>query len=467
MKIKQEQRFWSLVLFLPLAVAILWGLLAVSCVVLGFSAEWEETFENLDIGTINGQGNWTSGDPGAFLVSNLNPYEGSKHLKVWNEVAGYKNAVFTADTETTAGIVEWSFKVQMKRWAETSIGQFTFRDTTPINIFSFHFRETDADTFIIKETNDLFPGKELYLDDSWATIKITLDLDTRWVYLDVNYKGEDWSQFSRSSPDMVDVKSVRIDCFDCGFDLDNMEYSFPPLVEKVWGIDPASETEITDLETTFEFGWEDLDDWDSLLIAFENRPTGIFSQAKIYEIETIGVAGTKELSFTDFNFDRNGKFYFYAVASKLEMEILEGMYLTGGYSYDWTDDLVDPEHWFTINIVGLTPIFEMTDFETWYGEVSKFATSTAMFVSIAGFFDPIFSYIGEFGNRIKDYFNLNEAYEQGYQIGKTIPYFTFFVAQVSLFLGGFPILKWVFVVILLLVGIFIFRLILKFIPGLG
>ncbi|GAI06091.1 unnamed protein product, partial [marine sediment metagenome] len=60
--------------------------------------------------------------------------------------------------------------------------------------------------------------------------------------------------------------------------------------EKVWVIGPASGTEITSLGTTFEFGWEGLDNWDTLLTVFQNRQTGIFSQAKIYEIETIGVS---------------------------------------------------------------------------------------------------------------------------------------------------------------------------------
>lgn len=155
------------------------------------------------------------------------------------------------------------------------------------------------------------------------------------------------------------------------------------------------------------------------------------------------------------------------MATRTVLEVIEGMYLTGRYSYEWSDDLVDPEYWFAINIEGFTPIFGMSDFEEWYAVESKFASSTAMFSAIAGFFQPTFNKIGEFGNRIKDYFDLDEVYSQGYEIGKYISYFAYFIDQISLFLGGFPILKWVFVVILLLTGIFIFRLVLKFIPFLG
>ncbi|GAH93161.1 unnamed protein product, partial [marine sediment metagenome] len=236
---------------------------------------------------------------------------------------------------------------------------------------------------------------------------------------------------------------------------------------KVWGISPDSATEITNLGDNFTFGWQDLDDWDTLSVVFQNRASGIFSNAKEYQVETIGASGEKTLSFENFNFDRNGKFYFYAVATRTVLEVIEGMFLTGKYSYEWSDDLVDPDYWIAINIEGYTPIFEMSDFEEWYAVKSKFAEPTDMFFAIAGFFQPTFNKIGEFGNRIKDYFDLDEVYSQGYEIGKYIAYFTYFVDQISLFLGGFPILKWVFVVILLLTGIFIFRLVLKFIPFLG
>ncbi|GAI58762.1 unnamed protein product, partial [marine sediment metagenome] len=195
--------------------------------------------------------------------------------------------------------------------------------------------------------------------------------------------------------------------------------------------------------------------------------TGIFSDSIEYQIDEIGISGSKTLLFQQFNFDRNGKFYFHAVATRHGIEFIEGMYITGRYSYLWSGDLVDPEHWFAINIEGFTPIFGMSDFEEWYAVESKFAEPTDMFFAIAGFFQPTFNKIGEFGNRIKNYFDLDKVYSQGYEMGKAIPYFTYFVGQIGLFLGGFPVLKWVFIIILLLTGIFIFRLILKFIPFLG
>lgn len=671
-KLERSKGFWSLVIYIPVAVAILWVLFGVFGEVVGFSSEWDETFENFNVGTINGQGKWTASDyPNNYTVSISNPYGGIKHLKILNTSAEWKSALhaFEADTKIESGIVEFTFRIQMTHWVSGScIANFGFQTEGRTQIIGVQMIGEANNTFRIQRIggSDMFPGKKLILNDSWATIKIMVNLDTKYFYVDVNYKGENWTQYKSLQITLDHIKELGIECYNCGVDFDSMNQTFP--APRVWAVSPDFENnlsglwrfdegsgniahdtsgngndgtlinmeeedwvagvvetcldfdgiddevacgnigdlgntysvslwfifpeipdtqrvlwscqgslsypyiaqqtngainfyshathsaspatlvpntwyhfvfvvegskvtiyknnelyrikdfggadingnfsdftlgdnayhdewkgkvdelriydriltineisalhknpggEIINLETTFEFGWENLYNDDSLSVAFYNRPTGIFSQAKAYEIETIGGAGTKELSFSDFNFDRNGKFYFYAITSKYIPTVIEGMYLTGGYSYEWSGDLVDPEYWITILLEGLVEIFEMSDFETWYSEESKFATPTAMFVSITGFFEPIFNKIGEFGSRIVDYFNVNEAYNQGYGIGKAIPYFSFFVGQTTLFLGGFPILKWLFIVILLLVGIFIFRLILKFIPGLG
>lgn len=463
---KRSQRNWSLVLFLPLAVGLLWVLLGV-CGALWGASIFDDDFNAYNLGDLGGQGDWTNDYESIAVVVDSPTAEGARAVKTGDDPSEGLVAVRKTGTPTGIGIT-----------------------------YFYAYFLANSDGYLLLQ--EIEGGQaRLYIrfvsDGAETTISVKDGCDTHSdiAVVDLNewvLFGIDWNTTTGNSRFLVDDTWFSyFDCVDLDTDFENIifyndsgdvgnwyldfissEADLPPEEEVVWAISPASETEITDLTATFDFGWEGLADWDTLLVAFENRPTGIFSEATIYEIETIGESGTKELTFADFNFDRNGKFYFYALASKLEMEILEDMYLTGGYSYDWTDDLVDPEHWFIVNIEGFVSIFEMSDFETWYSEnADKFVTSTAMFVAITGFFEPTFNKIGEFGNRIKDYFNLDEAYSQGYDIGKTIPYFTFFVAQVSLFLGGFPILKWVFVVVLLLVGIFIFRLVLKFIPGLG
>lgn len=460
----REQKFWSLVLYISLAVGLLWVLLGVFNVILA-SSIFEDDFNAYELGNLVGQGGWTEFYPRGGLVIDDPVLEGARAVDMCGQEPGVSASSYKIGNPLSIGTTY--FHLKLSEYNPDNYGM--------IQLNSHEFG------LVIVINFDVVPDNEIlwrYYDGGWIEIKTTPFTD-EWIEMAIDWNSvthqfkvfiiDTWTELFNSEALNVDIDKFVFDHICYGntttyLDFISEEELAPP-PEKVWAVSPASGTEITSVASTFEFGWEGLEDWDNLLVVFQNRPTGIFSQAKTYDLTS--VTSTIELTFEDFNFDRNGKFYFYAVASKLEMEIIEGMFLTGGYSYDWTSDLVDPEHWFTINIEGLVSIFEMSDYETWYGEVSKFTTSTAMFVSIAGFFDPIFNYIGEFGNRIKNYFNLNEAYSQGYEIGKTIPYFTFFVAQVSLFLGGFPILKWVFVVILLLVGIFIFRLILKFIPGLG
>lgn len=474
-KLEQSKRFWSLVLFLPVAIIILWLLLGVLGLLLGYgvaqgaTSPFLDNFDSYGVGDLTGQNNWIAcpGFPYSVKVSTMNSQSSPNSARIYNPSGNACSKNETTITDIPNGFQFYFYATDPNIDSGEQIVVRFFNPVgdpivylycqSGVDLCYYKFNLSGAGTDYVEIDADVWHKLEI----SWAVgvggfTKIRAKLnDGDW---------EQWYQMAvNTTPQFLRLQNWFGESGK--WFVDDITKIYVP--EKVWAISPASETEITSLTATFEFGWEGLDDYDSLSIVFHNRPTGIFSEAKVYEIETIGTSGSIELSFENFNFDRNGKFYFYAIASKYVPTVIDDMYLTGGYSYEWSGDLVDPEHWFTINISGITPVFEMSDFETWYSAEAKFATPTALFVSITGFFEPIFNKIGEFGSRIVDYFNVNEAYSQGYEIGKAIPFFAFFVGETSLFLGGFPILKWLFIVMLLLVGIFIFRLILKFIPGLG
>jgi hypothetical protein len=319
------------------------------------------------------------------------------------------------------------------------------------------------------------PGTRTFkiYDGSWGLIsgcETTKEITAEPGIVDVDFSGLNCylnADYAESGYTDINIEVQSELIVDCSNGAWLQLTSSETLTAKIWGITPVSETEITDLNTNFNFGWQGLYDWDTITVLFQNRDTGIFTKGKDFLIDTIGTNGTMELNLQDFNFDKNGKYYFYAIATRTVPEVINGMFLTGKQSTEFSNDLVDPNYYLTINITGFTTIFEIPNFIDWYGLNAKFSEPTPLFSSIAGFFQPIFNKIGEFGNRIKDYFNVNESYTQGYEIGKAVPYFTYFVGQIDLFLGGFPIMKWLFVIILLLTGIFIFRLVMKFIPGLG
>lgn len=235
---------------------------------------------------------------------------------------------------------------------------------------------------------------------------------------------------------------------------------------KVWGIDPVSGTEITNLDTLLRIGYEDLNTYDSLYIALRHPPTGLFTEAKRYDIINIGGSGELEIPLTHFNIEKNGNWYLHAIATYEGYQYEDDLFLSD-YGWNWTSDLTEGNYYLDINIEGFEEIFFMSNFETWYSENAKFDTPTEMFYDIASVFSPIFSTIGEFGNRIINYFDINSAYSKGYDIGRSIPFFRYYVGQITHFLGGFPIIAWLLIIILILVGIFIFRIIMKFIPFLG
>lgn len=463
-ELKKQKRFFSLVILIPILIGLLWLIVGAFSIILSASAyPFADNFETYELGNIVGQGGWQHLDSsGTYNVVDTIVRNGTK------SVQAITGRVDKLGSYVPTG--EWIFYIYK---ADGATNPFSILLQGDWEVWDIGCGMVSIDKYPVSEEdevclynmtggfNQICFGETIR--NEWFKLTIQWDFTSMLYRAKVN-SGEysDWAAIYNECS-AVGFRGVRFSTGSNATYVDDIGEE----VGKIYTIAPASGTEITDLSTAFEFGWEGLEDWDNISVVFQNRPTGIFSEAQEYIIETTSPSGSMALTFEDFGFDRNGVFYFYGVATKLGIEFIEDMYITGRYSYQWSEDLVDPESWFTINIEGLQDIFGMSDFEEWYVSISKFTTPTDMFVSIVGFFDPIFGKIGEFGNRIKDYFNLSEVYSQGYEIGKTIPYFTFFVAQVSMFFGGFPILKWLGVIILILIGVFIFRLILKFIPFLG
>ena len=90
-----------------------------------------------------------------------------------------------------------------------------------------------------------------------------------------------------------------------------------------------------------------------------------------------------------------------------------------------------------------------------------------LFASVATALGPTFSNIGEFGQTISDYFDVDEAYARGKEIGLSIPIFRYYLSTIDTFFGGFPLMTIFLIILLLMVGIFVFKMIMKFIPFLG
>lgn len=460
-----KYRIWFYLAGVMLVVAVLFTLYGVFNKVDGFSIKWNEDFEDLTLGNIDGQGYWETQGQTYWSVSGSSPLNGTKGLRIQWDEASYKTAVPLFNPNDIID-TEKSFEMWVKPFkdADPSNSIFHFRDSLGQIKFGFMLVRVDVGLFKVGNTigTDINPAKRISLNN-WA--KITLTFYPDHYSIDVYTNGENWDTYIGAlSVGLPNISQMSMECFDCGIYVDDMFYQTP--IANVWGDTPVSGTEITGLEDILTIGYVGLDYYDSLYVALRHPQTGIFTDAKRYDIIDIGGLGQLEIPLTHFNIEKNGNWYLHAVATYEGYQYEDELFLSS-YGWNWTDDLTDGSYYLDINIEGFEEMFAMSDFETWYSDNAKFDTPTEMFSDIASVFSPIFSTIGEFGNRIKDYFDVDSAYSKGFEIGKAIPVFSYYVGQISYFLGGFPAITWLLIVILVLVGIFIFRIIMKFIPFLG
>jgi hypothetical protein len=266
------------------------------------------------------------------------------------------------------------------------------------------------------------------------------------------------AELTPTCPESGVVPATYLGVFDLRFNakFDDFATLAPPEL-RVYGISPESESVITDTADDITIGWVH---WNlegiykDLIFYFWEANTGIVTGQQIYEVEAKN--GSITYDFSDFDFEKNGKYYLKAKARS---------YYSIEYGALYTTDLVDPTYWVEIDIEGWEEIFEMPDYEGWYAEnVDRFATPTPVFINVTGFLSPIFGKIGEFISNALSFLDMGEAYQTGFDLGKIFPTFEQYVTAIEPFFGGFPILEMFKIVLLLLIGIFGVKFIFKFIP---
>ena len=418
------------------------------------TAPFEDSYEDYILGNLDGNNNWIEEMSEKWQVNwDITPPDGVKSVSCGTLNTGCR-ATRTGDlVETGSWAIDfyipsdyhnanerlvvlglgstyvWSWKANFngtvcKIWKGISIGDFT------------EFGEFTCDAWHSVNVGWRTPGE----------IRFKLD-------------DNDWTEWQSTYSPFSGVDRIYLDSYSEfeKYYVDNLNTELPEL--RVFGVSPASGGTATSTEGNFIVGWEgwDFEDiYQDFVFSFLEKNTGILTGTKIFEPMT--EAGTTTLNFLDFGFDKNGDYYFHAKARS---------YLDSNYTAYYTSDLVSPEWWIRFNVEGWEEIFEMPVFETWYSENSKFATPTAMFTMLTNLWTPIFNKLGEFGSKVVAYLNLEEAYDRGYDLGKIIPTYTQYITAIEPFFGGFPLTTMFTSFLAILLGIFIGRLILKFIPGLG
>lgn len=427
-------------------------------------SQWLDfNFEDFTNGDINGQGNWTT-DGGTFDIESTGTYVFSKLLHMTWLSSSYKSAIYGDSWgDASSGVEYVDFYLQ----PVSGSGMLVIQGITYML-----FQDQGGTTWRFEDAggNPMF-GSNTVQEGHWVKVRWTLDWTEDKQTFEAWDEGDNyWGLWTYSShpPSGLNLSGTvywQNAMFNAEVKMEGFGQPAPPEAS-VWATAPESGSEITSLEDEITVEWEGLTDYESLYISLRHPYTGLFTDALEYDIVDIGGSGDMDIPLSSFNIEKNGNWYLHAVAVREGYQIEQGMFLSG-YGWIWSDDLTDGEYYLAINIEGYEEVFAMSDFTSWYDENAKFDEPTDMFSAIAGFFEPIFSKVGEFGSRIQDYFDIDTAYSKGYEIGKAIPVFAYYVEQVADFMGGFPLMNWLLVIILLLVGIFIFRVILKFIPFLG
>lgn len=245
--------------------------------------------------------------------------------------------------------------------------------------------------------------------------------------------------------------------FTTGIDWTPLSYS-PPTATIT---SPANNSTITDLSTTLEISYANLDytNFPYLYVGFIDDKIGMWSEAK----KTILTASSGSLSipFSDFNIIRNGYWTIY---------ITQWSSLYTGYGSETSYPLSPViTYKLNFNIDGLPTPYTFTDWATWYSENAS-GTPSVWTTSMLGFLQPIFEKIGEFGERITTYLNTSDAYNKGNSLGSVFPVVIAYVNKINLFFGGFPIVQFFQWLIITMIGIFAIKIILKllsFIPFFG
>ncbi len=430
---------------------------------------FETDFETYDVGALVGQDGWTDVLTGnVFVVSSTTTINGVRSVMAngnaaaWTEVKREGSEI--ADGSICLNFLISSvgsgsngqFQIALK---EADVYKIVFRVPywTGSNKAEYH----DGANYIVFGTENHSPDTEYSICTEWRTS----DNQARY-----RVNCGDWTEWdSVLGGDFVFIDNLRIQsAADVG------EYNlFDDISEdlcqeeeepefRIWGTDPASETEINATSTEFTFEYEGFasSSWSGIIVNFCEEITGICAdEAKFPKSELSGTSGQETLYFDNFNFEANGHY-------DLIGDAYFGMFNS---AWEWvegfTGDVVSPQYYVMINFEGLPEIFQVEVPEDWYSEHSEYATSTTFFSTITGILTPLFSKIGDFGSRISGFFDQNEAYSRGNNIGAILPTFKLYIEQFSFLFGGFPLIETFILAMVVMMGFFLFKLVFRTVRG--
>jgi len=226
---------------------------------------------------------------------------------------------------------------------------------------------------------------------------------------------------------------------------------------------PASGTTITDTATTLDGSWSGIDPaiYHNITLYLNSNFIGEQSVAKIIPVDDWTGNFTIPLSY--FGISANGQWNLKGNATYANTQ-LSDMYIT--------TDLISPVGYNLIfDVDGFHTPYTFTDFDTWYdSNVANYDSPSAWASGMIGYLQPILEKIAEFGARMQDYLDTSTSWQRGNDIGSVFPVINAYILKINIFFGGFPIAQFFQWGILIMIGMFAIKIILKllsFIPVIG
>lgn len=443
---------------LILAICGLFGAWMAVCYA---STPFDDGFEAYTLGDVAGQGIWTHrSSSGVYNVVDTEHYAGSKSLEATKGSTGRIDAM--GGTDISAGTWTWWLKTTTTSGMNIILQSV---DSNPElgcgNIFVGNHTSNKVSIYDMSGGYPIIDFDDMPLGEWWQ-------LTIEWDWGTGNYRAKvndgDWSGWVHMYnacwtgdplPAGTGIQGVRL--FTNGTAstfIDNIGNVVVP--SEIYLTSPTTGSTITDDTTELVGGWTNIDSttWTNIKIAFNDLQ--ISETSGLVNVPITADDGTFSIPLSQFHIPNNGGWTLRAVVEN---------------NYEYNFDVPSPTYGLTFNISGLPTPYAFTDFESWYSEnVSDYEEPSAWATAIVGFLNPIFEKIGQFGDRINYYLDVSTAYEKGNQIGSVFPVIGAYVLKIDLFFGGFPMVAFFKWGILLMIGLFAVKIILKllsFIPFVG
>lgn len=422
---------------------------------------FEDNFNSYNNGSLVPQGGWQGGSQ--YYVQDSIKYEGAK--AVVNQIAPSSAVHYDG--------------------AELSTGKAIIYIKSPNDDSTFLFglaedNEANAYVPIVCQNN----GICYCVNTEGSYVIIGTYPDNEWFYLSIEWRDTDhYARYSIDGTTTTEWLPTYLNGWVDGLniieiwadnDMGAGVFYFDTLGENpvisepyITATAPATGSTITATSDTLTIDYFNINSpYTGFSIAFLDNIIESNSQSILFN--TTG-SGTEVISLDDFGIATNGHWDLKGLAFGTHLDIEDQVFLTTrGYVDFFSEDLVDPPYYLIFNVAGLPSPYEFASPSDWYAtNVERFDAPTAFFTNFVSLVNPIFLKVAEFGRQLEPIFNKNEAYDRGYALGEIFPIIGAYVKAIDIFFGGFPIVGFLVAIILVMLGIFVFRTIMKFIPFVG